>query len=102
MLFSCFFKLFLLHSDIENLPRILLYWMTYKSICCICGQETPESENIAEHDHVKIKMGFTKIQIWTNKMVGNIRSINFCPSCSKKSYTIEELKTIGNYNQWSY
>ncbi|NIQ17142.1 MAG: hypothetical protein GTO02_23005 [Candidatus Dadabacteria bacterium] len=71
--------------------------MKYNSICCVCGRQTPYCDHIVEHAYLKEKMGFIEVQInWPS------RKINFCPSCSRKSYTIEELKTVGNYNQWSY
>jgi hypothetical protein len=74
--------------------------MKYKSICHICGQETPEVENFAELDKLKSKIGFSRLTILTNDT--HVRPLNFCYTCSRKPYTIEELKTIGNYNQWSY
>jgi hypothetical protein len=80
--------------------------MKYKSICIICGQQTPECENITEHSYLKAKLGFIEVGLKYGDLNVSynfaLRSLNFCPSCSKKSYTIEELKTIGNYNQWSY
>lgn len=81
--------------------------MGYKSVCVICGRETPDADNIMENSYIKCKMGFTALNIVIGHYENgyfNIRnrSMNFCQSCSKKSYTIEELKTIGNYNSWSY
>lgn len=75
--------------------------MKYKSICCICGRETISYDTIMEHYYNKEIDGFIEIMLSCGRRIG-YRSINFCPSCSKKSYTIEDLKTIGNYNQWSY
>lgn len=73
----------------------------------MCGQQTPPCETIVEHGYMKSKMCFTEIILRYGDYLNfgyyhKIRSLNFCPSCAKKSYTIEELKTIGNYNQWSY
>ena len=82
--------------------------MKYNSICCICGQQTPECKSIVEHSYMKQRLGYTEVGLQYGQYNGEgnfnfrIRSINFCPSCAKKSYTIEKLKTIGNYNQWSY
>jgi len=84
--------------------------MKYNSICCICcicGHQTPPSDNVVESSYIKADVGFVQICVQTLENVnseyhGIFRTLNFCPSCSKKSYTIEELKTIGNYNQWSY
>lgn len=82
--------------------------MKYNSICCKCGHQTEKFDGMMEHVYNKAKEGFLEVQISFNRYTeyGNfqkyIRTLNFCPSCSKKSYTIEELKTIGNYNQWSY
>ncbi len=74
--------------------------MRIKSICRICGRETPIAENICELGWIKEKLGFVSVQV--TFAFNRIRTLNFCPSCAKKSYTIEELATIGNYNQWSY
>jgi hypothetical protein len=75
----------------------------FKSICCVCGRETPACDDIMELGYMKEKCGFTRVEVYTGWSRGiKLRSINFCPSCASKSYTIEELKTIGNYNCWSY
>jgi hypothetical protein len=82
--------------------------MKYNSICCICGRETERFDGLMEHVYNKAKDGYIAVEVSFSRYTeeGNfqkhIRSIDFCYSCSRKSYTIEELKTIGNYNQWSY
>lgn len=77
--------------------------MKYNSICCICGHETEPCDHIVEHGFKKEEAGFIQLTVdWSRRQLRGIRTINFCPSCARKSYTIEELKTIGNYNQWSY
>ena len=72
----------------------------------MCGQQTPERETLMDHTYLKSELGFSEVTIissyYPNGYHYNLRKLNFCPSCSRKSYTIEELKTIGNYNQWSY
>ena len=71
----------------------------------MCGSQTECFDYLMDHVYNKAKAGYTKVQIVYNKegcFQQHIRSLDFCPSCSKKSYTLEELKTIGNYNQWSY
>lgn len=66
----------------------------------MCGRQTIPCDNITDHGYEKHKAGF--IGIMLDCGVWGCRTLNFCPSCSQKSYTIEELKTIGNHNQWSY
>jgi hypothetical protein len=65
----------------------------------MCGRETPKKDHICDHAYTKAEAGFVEVLI---KFDLKLRTLMFCPSCAKKSYTIEELKTIGNYNQWSY
>jgi hypothetical protein len=76
----------------------------YYSICTICGRRTPPCDNLIEHQAKKRDLGFLKVELTdlTETLCYNIRTLNFCPSCAKKSYTIEELRTIGNYKGWSY
>lgn len=74
--------------------------MEYYSICCICGRKSPSSNTISEHSWTKEKAGY--IQVQTQWAFDKIRKLNFCSSCAEKSYTIEELKTVGSYNDWSY
>jgi len=71
----------------------------YKSICVICGKETCETEGIADHHYAKSAAGYITVQL---SGAAKSKTLNFCPSCARKYYTIEELQTIGNYNQWSY
>jgi hypothetical protein len=65
----------------------------------VCGRETPKCDSIVKHSYLKDKLGFIEVSILYG---GGLRSMNFCPLCAKKSYSIEELKIVGNYNKWSY
>lgn len=67
----------------------------------MCGHETPICQDLYDNDEMKRKLGFITLTLHYDHYK-KTRVMNFCPSCAKKSYTIEELKTIGNYNQWSY
>lgn len=73
--------------------------MKYKSTCCICLRETIETNDICTLDHIKSQQGFISVTIRTNLQM---RCLNFCPICVKKSITVEDLKTIGNFTGWSY
>lgn len=73
--------------------------MEYKSICCMCGRETGPQKNLLDHCYMKEDMGYIEVVLrWGIKL----RALNFCATCSRKSYTIEDLKNIGNFRGWSY
>jgi hypothetical protein len=82
--------------------------MKYNSICCTCGRQTEFFDGLMEHIYNKAKAGYVNVQVSYNHYIldggfsKSIKSLDFCPSCSKKSYTIEELDNISNYDQWSY
>lgn len=73
--------------------------MKYKSICCVCLRETPETDNICELSHIKNQQGFIYVQVHVNF---SIKGLNFCPSCAKKPITVEKLMSASNYTGWSY
>lgn len=76
--------------------------MEYQSICCMCGRRTQPQERIDNHWEQKELEGFIEVTVRSSARLGNIRTLNFCPTCSKKPYSVEQLKTIGNYMDWSY
>lgn len=68
----------------------------------MCCRETPTKDNIVDHSHVKAQLQYIEVMVKYGVEFGKSRTLNFCPSCAKKSYTIEDLKTVGNCNQWCY
>lgn len=77
--------------------------MKYKSICTVCGRQTPISDGIVEHSYMKAECGFISVDLVWSTRWGGRSSLNFCPSCAKKSYTIEELVNLRVCSkEWSY
>lgn len=78
--------------------------MEYKSICGICGRQSSPKDKLLDHLEMKKSLGYLEVnlQYVDNNLNYKVKSMNFCPACAKKSYTIEGLKNIGNFNEWSY
>jgi hypothetical protein len=78
--------------------------MEYKSICGMCGRQTPPKENLFEHLNMKKTLGFVEVNVQyiDENLNYRINSINFCPTCAQKPYTIDNLKIVRNFNEWSY
>jgi hypothetical protein len=77
--------------------------MKYKTICSICGRQSPISNDIVEHYYKKYACGFIEMNMCWSNAWGDRNFLSFCPLCAKKSYTIEELTRLRiSNNEWSY